>query len=131
MAENDESVLIDLRKYGGEGYLEMMYPPYSRTREIDNIVTAMVTKVDKNGKVTKDMSKQNDAVLLKVLSYVESGPFERTLESFLEYTDVLDRVKRGNGQKLYTEMLEAVGTIDEGLTSPSPDSPGAENGSSE
>lgn len=129
--ENDECILIDLRKYGGEGYLEMMYPPYSRTRENDNLISTLITKVDKNGNVTKDMSRQNDAILLKVLNYVESGPFERNLDSFLAYTDKLDKVKRGNGQKLYVDMLEAVGKIDDGVTSPSPGSPEAENVSSE
>ena len=69
-------------------------------------------------------------VYIRVLSYVESAPFERTLDAFFDYTDMLDKKKRGNGAKLYNEMMEAVQKIDSGETSPSAGSPAAESGSS-
>ena len=127
---SNESILIDLKKYGGEGFLEMMYPPYSRVAEMDNVIAGIVIKVDDKGNVVRDMTGKADAILLKTLCYVESGPFERTKESFFKYTDKLDAVRRGNGERLYKEMLEAIAKIDNGDTSPSADSPGAESGSS-
>ena len=131
MAENDnESILIDLRKYGADGYVEMMYPPYSRIREQDNIIAGIIMKVDENGEIVKNLAGKADTILLKILGYVESAPFGRTIESFLEFTDKIDKVKRGNGERLYAEMIDAVQKIDEGVTSPSADSPGAESGSS-
>ena len=126
----EESILIDLREYGGEGFVEMMYPPYSRIRQTDNIVTGLMLKVDKDGNVSRDMSGKADAILIKTLSYVESAPFDRTIDSFLAYTDELDRKKRRNGERLFKAMTAAVEKIDEGETSPSADSPAAENESS-
>ena len=130
MTVSNESVLIDLKKYGGEGFLEMMFPPLSRSAEMDNIIAGMLVKMDENGNVVRNPSGNAEAILLKVLCYVESGPFERTKESFYAYTDKLDSIRRGNGQGLYNEMLEAIKRIDEGETSPSADSPVAESGSS-
>ena len=126
----DESILIDLKKYGGEGFVEMMFPPLSRSAEMDNIIANMLIKIDDNGKVIRNNTGGAEAILLKMLCYVESAPFDRTKESFFAYTDKLDAVKRGNGQKLYDEMTAAVKKIDAGETSPSADSPAAESGSS-
>ena len=130
MTVSNESILIDLSKYGGEGFLEMMYPPYSRIAETDNLVAGIMLKVGEDGNIIRNMAGKADAVLLKTLSYVETGPFERTKESFFAYTDKLDAVRRGNGEKLYNDMLAATKEIDDGVTSPSADSPAAESGSS-
>lgn len=130
MTVSNESILIDLSKYGGEGFLEMMYPPYSRIAETDNLVAGIMLKIGEDGNIIRNMAGKADAVLLKTLCYVETGPFERTKESFFEYTDKLDAVKRGNGEKLYNDMLAAIKEIDDGVTSPSADSPAAESGSS-
>ena len=108
----------------------MMYPPYSRVAEMDNIIAGIIVKFDDKGNIIRNMAGKADAILLKALCYVESGPFERTKESFFAYTDKLDNIKRGNGQKLYNEMLAVIERIDAGETSPSADSPGAESGSS-
>lgn len=126
----DDPIVIDLKKYGGEGYIEMMEPTLRAQRERDNMIADMVFTTDSNGNIVKRTSNNIDAVYVRVLSYVESAPFEKTLDAFFDYTDMLDRKKRGNGAKLYNEMMEAVQKIDSGETSPSAGSPAAESGSS-
>ena len=126
----DEPIVIDLKRFGGEGYIEMMEPTLRAQRERDNKIANLVFSVDKNGNIVKNTNNNIDAVFIRVLSYVESAPFKTDLDSFFEYTDELDKKKRGSGTKLYEEMCKAVDTISNGGTSPSADSPEAESGSS-
>lgn len=127
----NEPVIIDLKKYGGEGYIEMMEPTLSAQRERDNIIADLVFATDKDGNLVKKTNNSIDAMYIRVLSYVESAPFNKNdLTGFFAYTDTLDKKKRGNGRKLFDEMVKAVETIDAGGQSPSADSPGAENESS-
>ena len=126
----DEPILIDLKEFGGEGYIEMMEPTLRAQRERDNMIADLVFTTDKNGNIVKKTSNNIDAVYIRVLSYVESAPFAKTLDAFFDYTDMLDRKKRGSGSLLYKAMVEAVQKIDSGEQSPSAGSPGAESGSS-
>ena len=126
----DEPILIDLKEFGGEGYIEMMEPTLRAQRERDNMIADLVFTTDKNGNIVKKTSNNIDAVYIRVLSYVESAPFAKTLDAFFDYTDVLDRKKRGSGSQLYKAMVDAVQKIENGEQSPSADSPGAESGSS-
>ena len=122
--------MIDLKEFGGEGYIEMMEPTLRAQRERDNMIADLVFTTDKNGNIVKKTSNNIDAVYIRVLSYVESAPFAKTLDAFFDYTDVLDRKKRGSGSQLYKAMVDAVQKIENGEQSPSADSPGAESGSS-
>ena len=126
----DEPIMIDLKRFGGEGYIEMMEPTLRAQRERDNMIADLVFTTDKNGNIVKKTNNNIDAVYLRTLSYVESAPFEKTLDGFFDYTDELDRKKRGMGAKLYDEMVKAVQKIDGGEQSPSAGSPAAESGSS-
>lgn len=126
----DEPILIDLKQFGGEGFVEMMEPTLRAQRERDNMIADLVFGVDKDGNVIKKTTNNIDAVYIRVLSYVESAPFKKDLDSFFEYTDKLDKKKRGNGARLYDEMVKAVQKIDSGENSPSAGSPAAESGSS-
>ena len=126
----EEPIIIDLKPFGGEGYVEMMEPTLRARRERDNMIADLVFTTDKDGNIIKKTSNNIDAVYVRVLSYVESAPFNKDLDSFFDYTDKLDKKKRGNGAKLYDAMTEAVAKIDGGETSPSAGSPGAESGSS-
>jgi len=126
----DEPILIDLKKYGGEGFIEMMEPTLRAQRERDNKIANLMFSIDEKGNVVKNTSNNIDAVFIRVLSYVESAPFKNDLESFFDYTDELDKKKRGSGTRLYEEMCAVVEKIDRGEQSPSADSPAAENGSS-
>jgi len=126
----DEPILIDLKKYGGEGFIEMMEPTLRTQRERDNKIANLMFSIDEKGNVVKNTSNNIDAVFIRVLSYVESAPFKNDLESFFDYTDELDRKERGSGTRLYEEMCAAVEKIDRGEQSPSADSPAAKNGSS-
>ena len=127
----DEPIIIDLKKYGGEGFIEMMEPSLSAQRERDNLIADLVFTTDKDGNLVKKTSTSIDAMYLRTLSYVESAPFAKNdLNAFFAYTDSLDKKKRGNGRKLYDEMMKAVESIDSGEQSPSAGSLGAESGSS-
>ena len=126
----DEPIVIDLKEFGGEGYVEMMEPTLRAQRERDNMIADLVFTTDKNGNIIKRTSNNIDAVYIRVLSYVESAPFGKTLDEFFDYTDELDRKKRGAGARLYDAMVEAVQKIDKGEQSPSAGSPAAESGSS-
>ena len=126
----DEPIMIDLKEFGGEGYVEMMEPPLSAQRRRDNMIADLVFTTDANGNIVKRTSNNIDAVYIRILSYVETAPFKTDLDSFFEYTDMLDKKKRGNGAKLYKAMCDAVEKIARGDTSPSAGSPAAESGSS-
>ena len=126
----EEPILIDLKKYGGEGFIEMMEPTLRAQRERDNQIADLIFTTDKDGNLIKKVNNNIDVMYLRTLSYVESAPFEKTLDGFFTYTDMLDGKKRGNGAKLYDEMIKAVDMIENGEKSPSADSPGAENESS-
>lgn len=126
----DEPIVIDLKEFGGEGFVEMMEPTLSAQRRRDNLIADLVFTTDKNGNIVKRASNNIDAIYVRVLSYVESAPFKTDIDSFFAYTDGLDKKKRGNGAKLYNAMVDAVQKIDGGEQSPSADSPAAENGSS-
>ena len=126
----EEPIVIDLKQFGGEGYVEMMEPTLRARRDRDNMIADLVFATDKDGNLIKRTNNSIDALYIKVLSYVESAPFKTDLDSFFDYTDMLDKKKRGMGAKLYDEMCLAVEKIKNGDTSPSADSPGAESGSS-
>ena len=126
----DEPILIDLKEFGGEGYIEMMEPTLRAQRERDNMIADLVFTTDKNGNIVKKTSNNIDAVYIRVLSYVESAPFKKDLDGFFDYTDILDRKQRGAGARLYKAMVDAVQKIENGGQSPSAGSPGAESGSS-
>lgn len=126
----DEPIVIDLKQFGGDGFVEMMEPTLRARRERDNTIADLVFTTDKDGNIVKRTNNNIDAVYIRVLSYVESAPFKKDLDSFFDYTDKLDRKKRGNGARLYDEMVKAVQRIDNGETSPSAGSPAAESGSS-
>ena len=126
----EEPIIIDLKQFGGEGFVEMMEPTLRAQRIRDNAIADLVFTVDKDGKVVKNFNNNIDAVFITTLSYVESAPFKTDLDSFFEYTDMLDKKKRGMGTKLYEAMEAAVEKIKNGEQSPSADSPAAESGSS-
>ena len=126
----DEPIIIDLKQFGGEGYIEMMEPTLSAQRRRDNAIADLVFTTDKDGNIIKRANNSVDVMYLRTLSYVENAPFKTDVDSFFEYTDMLDKKKRGMGAKLYKAMTEAVETIDSGDRSPSAGSPAAESGSS-
>lgn len=123
--------IINLAEFGGEGYVEIMYPAFSKKRKASNLASSMLIKIDRNGTPVKDTSKQLDAALVVQLAFIESAPFEPTFEGFMEFTDSLDAKERGMGEKFYTAFVEAVEKVKHGVTSPSPGSQAAENVSSE
>ena len=126
----DDPIMIDLKEFGGEGYVEMMEPTLRAQFERDNKIADLVFTTDKDGNIVKRTNSSIDALLIRVLAYVESAPFGRTPDEFFDYTDMLDRKKRGSGARLYEAMAEAMKKIDSGEQSPSADSPAAESGSS-
>ena len=65
----EEPIIIDLKPFGGEGYVEMMEPTLRARRERDNMIADLVFTTDKDGNIIKKTSNNIDAVYVRVLSY--------------------------------------------------------------
>ena len=126
------SIIINLDKYGAEGYIAVGYPSLRRLRLAEQTASSMMVTFDSNGKPIVDASKALEAdLLVKVLVYIEEAPFElMSADAFFDFTDGLDKKRRGAGQGLYDELVEAVEKVNAGEASPSPDSQAAETVSS-
>lgn len=96
-------VAINLEKYGGTGFLEMEVPSVRKMIQMKNRI--------------KD-ADAGDIELMSVVTYFKEAPFELTPAGFLDYCDELDRVSRGNGIRLYTEVLKSTKALDNGDVSP-------------
>jgi len=126
------SIIINLDKYGAEGYIAVGYPSLRKMKLAEQAASSLMISFDKNGKPTVDSSKALEAdLIIKVLVYIEEAPFQlMNADAFFEFTDKMDANQRGSGQALYDELIEAVNKVNAGEVSPSPDSQAAETVSS-
>lgn len=126
------SIVINLSRYGTEGYIAVGYPSLRRLRLAEQTASSMMVTFDSNGKPSIDASKALEAdLLVKVLVYIEEAPFElMSADAFFNFTDDIDKKRRGAGQELYNELVSAVEKVNAGEASPSPDSQAAETVSS-
>jgi hypothetical protein len=127
------SIIVQLDKYGVDGYIAVGYPPLSRIAKAQQISSARMVKFDKQGEPTVDSSKALEAdLVMNVLQYIEEAPFElMSVEAFFKFTDELDAKRRGSGEELFKEIGDAIENVKNGTASPSPDSQAAETVSSE
>lgn len=127
------SIIINLDKYGEEGYVAVGYPTLRKRKLAEQAASGMMVHIDKNGVTSVDTSKALEAdLVLKVLVYIEEAPFDlMSAEAFFDFTDKMDANRRGAGQEFYDELVDAVGRVERGETSPSPGSQGAETVGSE
>lgn len=126
------SIVIDLEDYGTDGEIVLSAPGIRRMRELKNEMSRPARVSKKGSEVSVSEVQQGDMEILGILVYVQSAPFERNVESFLEFCDKLAEIKRGNDNRLYDAMIDAVKRIDTGeAASPLEGSPAAETASSE
>lgn len=125
-------IIINLDKYGEEGYVAMGYPSLRKIKLAEQTASSMMLSFDKNGKPSVDASKALEAdLLVKILVYIEEAPFRlMDADAFFEFTDAIDAKHRGAGQEFYDELVEAVKRINNGETSPSANSQEAETAGS-
>lgn len=126
----NKTIAIDLAKYGGEGYVEVGYPPLRKRERFEQLATNLLT-IYVDGRPTVQVGKALEAEKYRMLAYVESAPFDLTPDGFYSFTDSLDAKVRGSGEQFYADLREAIEKVKGGDTSPSPSSPAAENVSSE
>lgn len=126
------SIIIQLDKYGVEGYVAVGYPSLRKIKLAEQTASSLMLSFDKSGKPTVNAAKGLEAdLIVKVLVYIEEAPFAlMNADAFFDFTDELDAKCRGAGQALYDELVDAVKRINEGEVSPSPDSQAAETVSS-
>lgn len=131
MKTMDKSITIDMERFGMKGEVVMSAPTFRRQRMLRNFIgrNAKMT-VDEEGKPILESLDLGDAEVWGVLVYVESAPFRTDLDSFMDYCDELDRIRKGYGQDLFDAMTDAVGEIDKGEGSPLESSAASETASS-
>lgn len=122
------SIIINLDKYGMEGYVAVGYPSLRKLRIAQQVASGMLVHFDKDGKPTVDAEKALEAdLVVKVLVYIEEAPFKlMSADAFFDFTDGMDKIRRGAGQEFYDELTNAVERINAGEASPSADSQAAE-----
>lgn len=125
----NKTIAIDLAKYGGDGYVEVGYPSFRRLKLAERNATKYLTKVV-NGVPQIVSDGVIEADMERMMAYIESAPFPLSVDGFFEFTDSLDKIKRGSGEEFYRDVVEAIEKVKDGSASPSPSSPEAENGSS-
>lgn len=123
---------IDLIEYGVAGEpITISAPTFGRKVRAKNART-MSAKVSRNGgETTVSELGAADQEIISILAFVESAPFQPTLQSFLAFMDRLDGVKKGNADRLYDELVLTVRKVMEGEDGPFADSQPAETASSE
>ena len=126
------SIIINLDKYGVEGYVAVGYPSLRKLRFAEQTASSMMVTFDGNGKPSVDASKALEAdLLVKILVYIEEAPFElMSADAFFDFTDEMDRKRRGAGQEFYDDLVKAVEKVNAGEASPSASSQAAETVSS-
>lgn len=126
------SVIINLDKYDMEGYVAVGYPSLRRLRIAQQAASGMLVHFDKDGKPSVDTEKALEAdLIVKVLVYIEEAPFElMSADAFFDFTDEMDRKRRGAGQEFFDELMDTIEKVNAGEASPSADSPAAETVSS-
>ena len=113
----DESKIINLVEFGGEGVVEVAPPTLSKKVALKNELGKRARMKIVDGEQTLLYDDIGDVEVLKALAYVRSAPFPTTLNGFLAYCDKLDEVKNGNGEALFAALNKAV---EEVTASPGP-----------
>lgn len=126
------SFTIDLTAYGMPGStLVLSAPDFARKVAARNMSTRKA-KFSRNGDTptVTDLGVA-DQEIINLLAFMESGPFQRTVDGFMGFMARLDGVRKGNADRLYDEIMKDVGAIVEGEDGPFADSQGQETANSE
>ena len=125
-----EPIVMNLDKYGAEGYISLAYPPVSKLKRMQKAAGAQMVSFKKNGEPQFDTSRSLEAeFMLNIFPYIEDAPFKLDVDSFFEFTDKLDAIRRGMGEEFYNDLVSDIERVKTGETSPSPDSQEAKTAS--
>lgn len=122
-------VTINLMEYGVAGIIEMCYPSFRQLNETKNYASRQM-KLHKEDTLSVNNLAEGDFDIMTVMAYVRKAPFERNVESFLDFCDNVDSVCLGASYDLFERMQKAIETIDE-VGSPFANSRKAETPTSE
>lgn len=122
------SLTIDLSKYGVDGYISVGYPSLRKLRIARQNASSKMVKFDSKGQPTVDSDKALEAdLILETLVYIEEAPFElMSVDAFFDFTDEMDKKRRGAGQEFFEELMENIQKVKDGEASPSAVSQAAE-----
>lgn len=103
----DDTKVVNLADFGGEGYVEVGKQSLTMKVRLKNELgkRAKVKVVDNEQILVYD--DMGDVQIIKALSFVRSAPFPCTLKGFLDYCDKLDEIKVGNGEALLKAIEDA------------------------
>lgn len=126
------SIVMDLSKFGVEGYVAVGYPSLRKLKTAKQNASAKMVKFDSKGQPSVDTERALEAdLILETLVYIEEAPFDlMSVDAFFDFTDKMDEKRRGAGQEFYDELMETIEKVKKGEASPSAVSQAAETVSS-
>ena len=122
---------IDLADYGMDGKVVLAPPSLRKQTMTKNMLAKCSTPKKVNDQVILESPKVGDSEIIRVLQYVRTSPFKQDVEGVLEFTDKLDDIQYGNGDRFWTRVIEGAMDIEKGKVSPFVDSQAPETLSSE
>ncbi len=114
-----ESIIVDLKEFGIEGQIILAPPPFSRKNEINNLIGKESHYKTINGQTVLESQNVGNIAIYGILTYIREAPFNKnSLQGFLQFTDKLDGIKIGNGEKLFNRLINEVKKIQSGGCDP-------------
>ena len=122
---------IDLNDYGTEGKVILAPPSLRKQVMMKNMLAKCTKSRSVNGQIVMDEALVGDSEIVQFLQYIRTSPFPQTVEGVLSFTDKLDDIEYGNGERFWQAVMEGAEKIEKGLVSPFADSQAQETPSSE
>lgn len=122
---------IDLAEYGMDGKVVLAPPSLRKQTMTKNMLARCSTPKKVNDQVILESPRVGDSEIIQVLQYVRSSPFKQDVEGVLEFTDKLDDIQYGNGDRFWTDVIKGAMAIEKGAVSPFAVSPARETSNSE
>lgn len=122
---------IDLNDYGTEGKVILAPPSLRKLTMTKNMLAKCTKSRSVNGQIVMDEALVGDSEIVQVLQYVRTSPFPQTVEGVLSFTDKLDDIEYGNGERFWNDVIRGAEAIEKGEVSPFVDSQVQETPSSE
>ena len=104
----DNTKVIDLAAYGGEGFVEVGPSTLAMKVKLKNELGKRAKMKVVDGEQILVYDDIGDVEIIKTLAFVRSAPFPCTLKGFLDYCDKLDAIKIGNGEALLNAIDAAI-----------------------
>lgn len=113
---------IDLADYGSEGKVILSPPSLRKLTMTKNMLAKCTSAKNVNGQTVVEDVCVGDAEIVQYLQYVRISPFKQTVEGVLDFTDKLDEIEYGNGERFWNDVVKGAEAIVRGDISPFVDS---------